>query len=150
MREIRAACTLLAFVFVGWSSPLSELSGLITDPQGNAVPLAAVTILCPATGAKRVLSSTSDGLWSAPVLPPGAFAKVDRNGWISDEAALSQIVTRVMAENPEQVAAYRAGKTQLHGWFMGQVMRATGGQADPTLANKLLSQHLPAPDRLAS
>jgi aspartyl-tRNA(Asn)/glutamyl-tRNA(Gln) amidotransferase subunit B len=61
---------------------------------------------------------------------------------ISDEAALQQIIAHILAENPDQVAAYHDGKTQLQGWFVGQVMKATRGQANPTIVNRLLSQAL--------
>jgi aspartyl-tRNA(Asn)/glutamyl-tRNA(Gln) amidotransferase subunit B len=61
---------------------------------------------------------------------------------ISDEAALQQIIDQVLADNPEQVKAYHNGKTQLKGWFVGQVMQATHGKANPALVNQLLKQVL--------
>jgi aspartyl-tRNA(Asn)/glutamyl-tRNA(Gln) amidotransferase subunit B len=64
---------------------------------------------------------------------------------ISNEAALSQIVAQILADNPEQVNAYHSGKTQLKGWFVGQVMKATRGQANPALVNDLLNQALSQP-----
>ena len=63
---------------------------------------------------------------------------------ISDEAALDKIVAQVLRDNGDQVAAYFSGKEKLRGWFVGQVMRATRGQANPALVNKLLSQQLAA------
>jgi aspartyl-tRNA(Asn)/glutamyl-tRNA(Gln) amidotransferase subunit B len=61
---------------------------------------------------------------------------------ISDEEALAAVVTQVLDANEDQVAAYLDGKEQLRGWFVGQVMRATRGKANPALVNKLLSQQL--------
>jgi aspartyl-tRNA(Asn)/glutamyl-tRNA(Gln) amidotransferase subunit B len=61
---------------------------------------------------------------------------------ISDEAELEKIVAQVLRENGDQVAAYLSGKDKLRGWFVGQVMRVTRGQANPALVNKLLSQQL--------
>ncbi len=61
---------------------------------------------------------------------------------ISDEAALAAIIAQIVTENPEQVAAYRGGKTKLMGWFVGQVMRATRGKANPALVNQLLKSAL--------
>lgn len=61
---------------------------------------------------------------------------------ISDEAALAGIVQQIMADNPEQVAAYLGGKTKLRGWFVGQVMRETHGKANPQLVNQILSREL--------
>jgi aspartyl-tRNA(Asn)/glutamyl-tRNA(Gln) amidotransferase subunit B len=61
---------------------------------------------------------------------------------ISDTAALNQIINQILADNPDQVQAYRDGKTTLKGWFVGQVMKATRGKANPTLVNQLLDQAL--------
>jgi aspartyl-tRNA(Asn)/glutamyl-tRNA(Gln) amidotransferase subunit B len=61
---------------------------------------------------------------------------------ISDEDALAVIIIQILDENEDQVAAYLGGKEQLRGWFVGQVMRATRGKANPALVNKLLSQQL--------
>jgi len=59
-------------------------------------------------------------------------------GQISDEAALHDAVAAVLADNPKEVAAYRAGKQQLLGFFVGQVMKQTRGRANPKLVNELL------------
>jgi aspartyl-tRNA(Asn)/glutamyl-tRNA(Gln) amidotransferase subunit B len=61
---------------------------------------------------------------------------------ISDEAALRAVVERVLDENPTQVAQYLAGKEQVAGWLMGQVMRATGGKANPQMVRGLLAEAL--------
>jgi aspartyl-tRNA(Asn)/glutamyl-tRNA(Gln) amidotransferase subunit B len=63
---------------------------------------------------------------------------------ISDEDALAAVVVQILDDNSDQVAAYLGGKEQLRGWFVGQVMRATSGKANPALVNKLLSQQLAA------
>ncbi len=69
---------------------------------------------------------------------------VEREGLaqVSDEAALEQLVDRLLAEHPNEVARYRAGKTQLFGWFVGQVMRETRGKANPAIVKKLLEAKL--------
>jgi aspartyl-tRNA(Asn)/glutamyl-tRNA(Gln) amidotransferase subunit B len=51
----------------------------------------------------------------------------------------------VIAANPEQVAAYRGGKAATFGWFVGQVMKATGGKAAPAVVNRLLKERLGSP-----
>jgi aspartyl-tRNA(Asn)/glutamyl-tRNA(Gln) amidotransferase subunit B len=61
---------------------------------------------------------------------------------VSDEEALAQIVDDVMAANADQVARYRDGKETLLQWFVGQVMRATRGKANPQVARSLLEQRL--------
>jgi aspartyl-tRNA(Asn)/glutamyl-tRNA(Gln) amidotransferase subunit B len=69
---------------------------------------------------------------------------VDRRGLaqISDEAQIAQLVDQVLAGSPEQVAAYLGGADKLRGWFVGQVMRASGGKANPGLVNQTLAQKL--------
>jgi aspartyl-tRNA(Asn)/glutamyl-tRNA(Gln) amidotransferase subunit B len=61
---------------------------------------------------------------------------------VSDEAALAKAVDEAIAGNPTQAAQYRAGKTAVFGYFVGQVMKATGGKANPTLVNRLLRERL--------
>jgi aspartyl-tRNA(Asn)/glutamyl-tRNA(Gln) amidotransferase subunit B len=61
---------------------------------------------------------------------------------ISDTGALKEIVSKIIAANPEQVAAYKAGKTQLFGFFVGQVMKETQGRANPQAINELLKETL--------
>jgi aspartyl-tRNA(Asn)/glutamyl-tRNA(Gln) amidotransferase subunit B len=61
---------------------------------------------------------------------------------VSDEDAIAEVIAQVISENPDQVALYLGGREQLRGWFVGQVMRATRGRANPAVVNRLLSQHL--------
>jgi aspartyl-tRNA(Asn)/glutamyl-tRNA(Gln) amidotransferase subunit B len=61
---------------------------------------------------------------------------------IGDEAALMAIIRDVMAAHRDAVAQYRAGKMQTFGLLVGQVMKGSGGKANPKLANQLLKQEL--------
>ena len=63
-------------------------------------------------------------------------------GMISDPAAITAIVEELLAAHPEEVEAFRGGKNKLQGFFVGQLMKKTGGKADPKLANQILSQKL--------
>ncbi len=63
-------------------------------------------------------------------------------GMISDPAAIAAIVADLLAAHPEEVEAFRGGKTKLQGFFVGQLMKRTGGRADPKLANRILSEQL--------
>ena len=60
----------------------------------------------------------------------------------SDSGAIEKIVEEVLAENVAKVAEYKAGKVGLMGMFMGQVMRKSGGKADPKIATALLTEKL--------
>ena len=61
---------------------------------------------------------------------------------ISDEGAIVAIVDEVLANNPKSVEDYRAGKKQAMGFLVGQVMKASKGQANPGVVNKLLAERL--------
>jgi len=61
---------------------------------------------------------------------------------ISDEGALKEIVQKIVSSNPEQVTAYKAGKVQLFGFFVGQIMKETKGRANPKTVNELLKELL--------
>jgi len=61
---------------------------------------------------------------------------------ISDSGELEEIVGRIMTENPDESARFRDGATKLMGFFVGQVMRETKGQANPKLVNELLREKL--------
>jgi len=61
---------------------------------------------------------------------------------ISDPAEIEAMIDAVLAANPDELAKFRAGKTKLKGFFVGQVMKQTGGRADPKLTNQLLSKKL--------
>jgi aspartyl-tRNA(Asn)/glutamyl-tRNA(Gln) amidotransferase subunit B len=61
---------------------------------------------------------------------------------VSDASELEAVVDRVLAANPGQVEQYRSGKTGLIGYFVGAVMRETGGQANPAVVNELLARRL--------
>ncbi|MFQ5895983.1 MAG: Asp-tRNA(Asn)/Glu-tRNA(Gln) amidotransferase subunit GatB [Nitrospinota bacterium] len=61
---------------------------------------------------------------------------------VTDVAAIESAVERVLAENADQVAAYRAGKDKLFGFFMGQTMKVTGGKANPAAVQEILRKKL--------
>ena len=59
-------------------------------------------------------------------------------GMISDPAAITAIVDQLLADHPAEVEAFRGGKNKLQGFFVGLLMKQTGGRADPKLANQIL------------
>ncbi len=65
---------------------------------------------------------------------------------VDDEAALRAAVAQVLAGQAETAAQYRAGRTQVLGFLVGQVMKASGGRANPKLVNTLLRRALDAPE----
>lgn len=61
---------------------------------------------------------------------------------VTDSEAIEKIVTEVLAQNPEQLQAYRSGKEKLFSFFVGQVMKASKGKANPAQVNELLKKQL--------
>ncbi len=74
--------------------------------------------------------------------PPAEIVKAKGLMQITDESALLKMVEDVIAANPGQAADYKNGKDKLIGFFVGQVMQASKGQANPALVNKLLKEKL--------
>ena len=61
---------------------------------------------------------------------------------VNDRSAIEQEVDRVIGDHPREAQAYRGGKTKLIGFFVGRVMKATGGKANPRIVNELLKEKL--------
>lgn len=63
-------------------------------------------------------------------------------GLVSDDSAIRSVAEKIVASNPKEVEAFRAGKETLIGWFTGQIMREMRGKADPKLATQILLELL--------
>jgi aspartyl-tRNA(Asn)/glutamyl-tRNA(Gln) amidotransferase subunit B len=74
--------------------------------------------------------------------PPAAVVEAQGLAQVSDEAGLAQVIDALLAANPGEVEKYRAGKSSLLGWFIGQVMKETRGQANPDLVRRLVAARL--------
>jgi aspartyl-tRNA(Asn)/glutamyl-tRNA(Gln) amidotransferase subunit B len=73
---------------------------------------------------------------------PAAIVEEKGLKQVTDTGAIEKIVDEVIAENPDSVAGYKAGKDKLFGFFVGQVMKKTGGKANPGVVNELLKKKL--------
>ena len=75
-----------------------------------------------------------------------ASAIVEKKGLsqISDEGAIKAIVEKIVLAHPKEIEAYKNGKTNLLGFFVGQVMKETKGRANPKTVNELVRQILEA------
>ena len=87
--------------------------------------------------AKEVLAAMMES-----AAEPEAIVAQRGLGSIRDTGALDAAVAEVVAANPSQVALYRSGKTQTFGWLVGQVMKKTGGRADPAAVRQALTREL--------
>ena len=73
---------------------------------------------------------------------PAIYEEEGRPQQSTDTSALEKIIDEVLAANPKQLEQYRAGKTTMLGFFVGQVMKASKGQASPQIVNELLAKKL--------
>ena len=73
---------------------------------------------------------------------PAVYDEEGRPQQSTDTSALEKIIDDVLAANPKQFEQYRAGKTTMLGFFVGQVMKASKGQASPQIVNELLAKKL--------
>jgi len=88
------------------------------------------------TGKTLLVKVQESGKTPAQIVESEGLARV------SDDAAIRAVVEQVLAESPNETAAYRAGKVTLMGWFVGQVMKKMRGKADPQLARQILESLL--------
>jgi len=73
---------------------------------------------------------------------PGAIVEAKGMRQVSDSAAIEAALDTVLAAQADKVAEFRAGRDKLYGFFVGQIMRATEGKANPALVNELLRKKL--------
>ncbi len=73
---------------------------------------------------------------------PQAIVEEKGLAQVSDRSVIEKIVDQVIADNPKQLEQYRSGKTKVFGYFVGQVMRATKGKANPAIVNEILKEKL--------
>jgi aspartyl-tRNA(Asn)/glutamyl-tRNA(Gln) amidotransferase subunit B len=90
----------------------------------------------------KIAKEVFEAMWAGGA---SADAIIEQKGLrqITDTAAIEKAIDEVMAKNPAQLADFRAGKDKLFGFFVGQVMKATGGKANPAQLNELLKKKLP-------
>ncbi len=89
----------------------------------------------------KILKDLYDKAFEQGLDFPAIYEK-EKPQQITDTAALEKMIDQVIAANPKQVEQYRAGKTTILGFFVGQVMKASRGQANPALVNELLQKKL--------
>jgi aspartyl-tRNA(Asn)/glutamyl-tRNA(Gln) amidotransferase subunit B len=73
---------------------------------------------------------------------PAAIVEAKGLRQVTDSAAIGATIDRILATQADKVAEYRAGRDKLYGFFVGQIMRATEGKANPALVNQLLKKKL--------
>jgi len=128
---------------------MGELSGALNrdglEVDASRVPATALAGLLArigdATISGKLAKEVFEAMWSEG---RGADEIIDARGLrqITDTGAIEQAIDAIMAANPKQLAEYRSGKDKLFGFFVGQVMKATQGKANPAQLNELLKRKL--------
>ena len=124
------------------AAALNEHNLEITESRIDAVRLAALlNRILDNTISGKIAKDVFEGMWSEG---KDADAIIESKGLkqITDTGAIEKAIDEVMAKNPGQLADYRSGKDKLFGFFVGQVMKATGGKANPAQLNDLLKKKL--------
>ena len=131
---------------------LGELSAHLNT---DAIAISAAPVSARELGA--LLNRISDGTISGKIAKDvfeamwngegDADTIIEQRGLqqITDSGAIETIVTEIIAANPQQAEQYRAGKEKLLGFFVGQVMKATQGKANPAQVNEILRRRLSEP-----
>ena len=128
---------------------MGELSGALNrdglEVDASRVPATALAGLLARIGddtiSGKLAKEVFEAMWSEG---RGADEVIDARGLrqITDTGAIEQAIDAIMAANPKQLAEYRSGKDKLFGFFVGQVMKATQGKANPAQLNELLKRKL--------
>ena len=91
----------------------------------------------------KIAKDLLDIIWKAPA-DPRAIVEARGLKIVTDTAAIEEAIDRIIAANPDKVAEVKM-KPKLAGWFVGQVMKATGGKASPGVVNAMLRERLGLP-----
>jgi len=128
---------------------MGELSGAL-NRDGQEIAASRINSMALAGLLRRIQDSTISGKIAKEVFEAmwsdgkSADEIIEARGLrqITDTGAIERAIEDVMAANPSQLAEYRAGKDKLFGFFVGQVMKATHGKANPAQLNELLKRKL--------
>ena len=136
--DTRSAATWLTGEVTAWMRRNEQVSAApITGPQLAELLSMVEEGAVSSSAAKEVLEGVLAGEGS-----PRAVAEARDLTQISDLSEIDGAVDEVMAANPDAVESYRGGEQKVLGFLVGQVMRATGGKADPKLVNQVLRDRL--------
>jgi aspartyl-tRNA(Asn)/glutamyl-tRNA(Gln) amidotransferase subunit B len=128
---------------------LSEVGGRLKalglELDQSPVTMAGIVLAADLLDEGKISSKQMKQLFDVCFEASEDFAAVydrEKPQQITDAAALEKLIDEVIAANPKQVEQYRAGKITMVGFFVGQVMRASKGQANPALLNELVVKKL--------
>jgi aspartyl-tRNA(Asn)/glutamyl-tRNA(Gln) amidotransferase subunit B len=128
---------------------LSEVGGRLKalglEQEQSPVSMAGIVLAADLLDEGKISSKQLKQLFDVCFEKGEDFAAVydrEKPQQITDASAIEKLIDEVIAANPKQVEQYRAGKKTMAGFFVGQVMRASKGQANPALLNELVTKKL--------
>jgi aspartyl-tRNA(Asn)/glutamyl-tRNA(Gln) amidotransferase subunit B len=129
MGELAAALNKDGLEVASGKLPAAQLAGLLKRIADQTI-------------SGKIAKEVFEAMWATGAT---ADAIIEEKGLkqITDTSAIEKAIDEVMAKNPGQLADFRSGKDKLFGFFVGQVMKATGGKANPAQLNELLKKKLP-------
>ena len=131
---------------------MGELSGFLNrdgleiaeSPVGADALAGLLGRIVDGTISGKIAKDVFEAMWSGRADADSIIAAKGLRQ-ITDTGAIERAIADVMTANPAQLADYRSGKDKLFGFFVGQVMKATGGKANPAQVNELLKRMLAGP-----
>ena len=128
---------------------LSELGGRLKavglELEQSPISMAGLVLAADLLDEEKISSKQMKGLFDIAFENGEDFPAVyerEKPQQITDSSAIETMIDEVIAANPRQVEQYRAGKKTMAGFFVGQVMKASKGQANPALLNELVTKKL--------
>ena len=128
---------------------LSEVGGRLKalglEQEQSPVSMAGIVLAADLLDEGKISSRQLKQLFDVCFEKGEDFAAVyerEKPEQISDASAIEVLINQVIAANPKQVEQYRAGKKTMAGFFVGQVMKSSKGQANPALLNELVTKKL--------
>jgi len=146
---VAATTAVMPKITANWVT--GELSAFL-NRDNKDITASPVTAVMMGGLLKRVADNTISGKIAKEVFEAmwngegDADAVIAKKGLkqITDTGAIEKVIDEIIAKNPKQLEQYRAGKEALFGYFVGQVMKATQGKANPAQVNELLKKKLAA------
>ncbi len=131
------------WVIVELSGALNKAGLDITESPVSAEQLAGVLKrIADNTISGKIAKTVFDALWKGEGKDADAIIEAKGLKQVTDTGAIESMIDEVLADNPDQVQQYRDGKEQLLGYFVGQVMKASRGKANPAQVNDILKKKL--------
>ncbi len=130
------------WVMGDWSAALNKDGLDVAESRLSAAQLAGLlNRIVDNTISGKIAKEVFEAMWAEGLEADAVIASRGLRQ-ITDTGAIEAEIDAIMAANPKQLADYRAGKDKLFGFFVGQVMKSTGGKANPAMLNDLLKKKL--------